>query len=130
MYIVFVFQVLFTLVLATEPVIHAVLQDTAIYPQKVYGYQILTMIALFLAWSGSIRLLFLERNKALPTIPTRGHGLVLLMLWTLALIKEHLPLISWWSNRYWWNIKGCVYLFISNYCNEFKKKIYFMKYRY
>ncbi|XP_076095202.1 ATP-binding cassette sub-family B member 6-like isoform X2 [Mytilus galloprovincialis] len=64
------------------------------------------MIALFLAWSGSIRLLFLERNKALPTIPTRGHGLVLLMLWTLALIKEHLPLISWWSNRYWWNIKG------------------------
>ncbi|XP_071158913.1 ATP-binding cassette sub-family B member 6-like [Mytilus edulis] len=102
----FIFQVLFTLVLATEPVIHAVLQDTAIYPQKVYGYQILTMIALFLAWSGSIRLLFLERNKALPTIPTRGHGLVLLMLWTLALIKEHLPLISWWSNRYWWNIKG------------------------
>ncbi|XP_076095199.1 ATP-binding cassette sub-family B member 6-like isoform X1 [Mytilus galloprovincialis] len=102
----FTCQVLFTLVLATEPVIHAVLQDTAIYPQKVYGYQILTMIALFLAWSGSIRLLFLERNKALPTIPTRGHGLVLLMLWTLALIKEHLPLISWWSNRYWWNIKG------------------------
>ncbi|XP_063421538.1 ATP-binding cassette sub-family B member 6-like isoform X1 [Mytilus trossulus] len=102
----FIFQVLFTLVLATEPVIHAVLQDTAIYPQKVYGYQILTMIALFLAWSGSVRLLFLERNKALPTIPTRGHGLVLLMLWSLALIKEHLPLISWWSNRYWWNIKG------------------------
>ncbi|XP_063421541.1 ATP-binding cassette sub-family B member 6-like isoform X2 [Mytilus trossulus] len=64
------------------------------------------MIALFLAWSGSVRLLFLERNKALPTIPTRGHGLVLLMLWSLALIKEHLPLISWWSNRYWWNIKG------------------------
>ncbi|XP_052096189.1 ATP-binding cassette sub-family B member 6-like [Mytilus californianus] len=102
----FTFQVLFSLILATEPVIHAVLQDTAIFPQKVYGYQILTMIALFLAWCGSIRLLFLERNKALPTIPTRGHGLVLLMLWTLALIKEHLPLISWWSNRYWWNIKG------------------------
>lgn len=98
-------QVLFSLILATEPVIHTVLQDTTIQPQKVYGYQILVMISLFLAWSGSIKLLFLERNRALPTIPTRGHGLVLLMLWSLGLIKEHLPFISWWSNRYWWKLK-------------------------
>lgn len=101
----FTFQVLLALILATEPVIHAVLLDTAIEPLKLYGYQLLSMLALFIAWSGSVRLLFLERNKALPTIPTRGHGLVLLMLWTFALIKEHLPLVSWWSKKYWWYLK-------------------------
>jgi hypothetical protein len=39
----FFLQVLFSLILATEPVIHTVLQDASIQPQKVYGYQILAI---------------------------------------------------------------------------------------
>ena len=101
----FSFQVLFTSVLILEATIHVVMQDVSIQPLGVRGFEILNAVALVLAWTGSCRLLFLERNKALPTIPTRGHGLVLLMFWTFAVIKESVAFVSWPSSYWWWSLE-------------------------
>ncbi|KAK3108532.1 hypothetical protein FSP39_010045 [Pinctada imbricata] len=102
----FTIQILLTFILAVEAVINAILYDTSINEQVVYGYDLLTCLALLYAWCASMRLLFLERGQVLPSIPTRGHGLVLLVYWTLAFVKENLPFISWWSPDYWWNLES------------------------
>lgn len=100
----YVFQYLFTIILISEAVIHVILQDTSIAPQNVAGYQLLTVLVLVVGWMGSLKVLSLERNRALPTIPTRGHGLVLLMFWSLAFLKENLAFVSWWSHQWWWHL--------------------------
>ena len=101
----FSIQILLTFVLAMESIINAILYDTSINEQIVYGYEVFTCLALLYSWCASMRLMFLERGKVLPSIPTRGHGLVLLVFWSLAFVKENLPFVSWWSPDYWWHLK-------------------------
>ncbi|XP_056002863.1 ATP-binding cassette sub-family B member 6-like [Ostrea edulis] len=102
----FTLQVMLTFILMLEVVIHAILLDTSIPDQSVAGYQLFTALSLLYCWMTSIRLMFYERRQMLPSIPTRGHGLILLVFWSLVFIKENLPFISWWSDSYWWSLKG------------------------
>lgn len=102
----FTLQVMVTFVLMLEAVMHVVLSDTSIGDQVVGGYQVLSMLAMLYAWTASVRLMFYERRRMLPSIPTRGHGLILLVFWTLVFVKENLPFISWWSSSYWWKLNG------------------------
>ncbi|XP_061179768.1 ATP-binding cassette sub-family B member 6-like [Saccostrea echinata] len=102
----FTLQVMLSFILMLEAVIHTILCDTSIRDQTVAGYQVFTAIALVYCWIASIRLLFYERRQMLPSIPTRGHGLILLVFWSLVFIKENLSFISWESSNYWWSLKG------------------------
>ncbi|CAI9547650.1 unnamed protein product [Staurois parvus] len=54
------------------------------------------------AWAFSIWLLHLERTRALERERSRGHGVVLLLLWALAFAAENLAFISWQSPHWWW----------------------------
>ena len=97
-----VLQTFLTVMLMIEALSHVVTQDMMKGNSNVSGIEILTFLCLFFAWGGTLRLLSLERKRMLPSIPTRGHGLVLLIFWTLAFLRENLAFISWWSHSWWW----------------------------
>lgn len=42
-----------------------------------------------------------ERYYLLPSVPTRGHGLVLLLFWTLAFIGENLTFVNMKQDDWW-----------------------------
>ena len=96
-------QTFLTVLLMLESLAHIVTKDlTKGNAKSIAGVDLLTFLCLFFAWGGSLRLLALERKRMLPSIPTRGHGLVLLIFWTLAFLRENLAFISWWSHSWWW----------------------------
>ena len=97
-----VFQTFLTVMLMIEAGSHIVTQDLTKGNSNLTGIELLTFLCLFLAWGGTLRLLSLERKHMLPSIPTKGHGLVLLAFWTLAFLRENLAFISWWSHSWWW----------------------------
>lgn len=52
----------------------------------------------------SICLVHIERHFLLPSIPTGGHGLVLLLFWTLVFINENLTFINMKHSDWWFNL--------------------------
>ena len=56
----------------------------------IYIYMILAASFTILTYPVSLVILLLERRRQLPSIPTRGHGFVLLLFWTLAFANENL----------------------------------------
>ncbi|KAK7473352.1 hypothetical protein BaRGS_00035400 [Batillaria attramentaria] len=99
-------QVSFSMLMVLEAMVHMILQNVELYDRVLYGYQVLAACAFVMAYLTSLRLIFLERNNALPSIPSRGHGLLLLLFWALALIRENLAFVSWWSSEWWWSLKS------------------------
>uniref|UniRef100_A0A1I8QBP0 ATP-binding cassette sub-family B member 6 n=1 Tax=Stomoxys calcitrans TaxID=35570 RepID=A0A1I8QBP0_STOCA len=71
----------------------------------VYGYMILSTCFICVAYPMSIYLVIKERWYQLPSLPTRGHGLVLLLFWTLAFINESLAFINLRHEDWWFNLK-------------------------
>ncbi|CAG0907147.1 unnamed protein product, partial [Cyprideis torosa] len=69
----------------------------------IYGYMVLSLASTAVAWPLALLLLTQERRSILPTIPTPGHGLVLLVFWTITLVKENLAFINI-KNVHWWFI--------------------------
>lgn len=56
----------------------------------------------------------------LPSVPTRGHGLVLLLFWTLAFIGENLTFVNLKQDDWWFNFttlkdKVEMSLFVARY---------------
>ena len=98
----FYFQIILSLVMAMESVVRFILQLIVIGNKTVYIYNIVSLCFMVLAWSITIMLVLLERRCVLPSISTRGHGLVLLVFWTTAFIVENLALVSWFSEEWWW----------------------------
>ncbi|KAM9305250.1 ATP-binding cassette sub-family B member 6 [Gastrophryne carolinensis] len=70
--------------------------------EVIYGYMIVHGCLTAGAWAFSIWLLQLERTRALERERSRGHGVVLLLLWALAFAAENLAFISWQSPHWWW----------------------------
>ena len=98
-------QFLMSLLLLTETLIHIILLDTVIGQKQVYGYQLYASLADGIAWLFSIKLLFLERDRALPSANYRGHGPALLVFWTLVFIKETMYFLSWNNPTFYWQLK-------------------------
>ena len=69
--------------------------------KHVYGYEWLSLAVNLIVWPLSMRLVILERYYQLPTPPSNGHGLVLLVFWTLAFVGENLTFINL-RNETWW----------------------------
>lgn len=49
----------------------------------------------------SAKLVLMERNSLLPSMPARGHGLVLLIFWILIFTADNLTFITI-KKQYWW----------------------------
>ncbi|KAG4075106.1 hypothetical protein HA402_013501 [Bradysia odoriphaga] len=73
---------------------------------KVYGFMILAVALTCFAYPFSICLLVKERNYLLPSTPTRGHGLVLLIFWSLVFIVENLSFINMRHEDWWFHWHG------------------------
>ncbi|KAK2158020.1 hypothetical protein NP493_1828g00001 [Ridgeia piscesae] len=95
-------QMSLTIAMAMEAVLHVVLQVTVIEPHKAYPYQILVAAFMAVAWPMAAIVTSLERRRMLPSIPTRGHGLVLLLFVTIAFAAENIAFLSWYSSLWWW----------------------------
>lgn len=72
----------------------------------------------------SAKLILMERNSLLPSIPARGHGLVLLIFWILVFFSENVVFITI-KNKDWWlllhtSVNFYAYKFIFNYIHIIK----------
>ncbi|KAH8307650.1 hypothetical protein KR044_007307, partial [Drosophila immigrans] len=76
-------------------------QDSA-----VYGYMILYTCVVCFSYPFCICLIVKERHYQLPSLPTRGHGLILLLFWTLALINEALAIVNMGNEDWWFHLKN------------------------
>ncbi|XP_022219589.1 ATP-binding cassette sub-family B member 6, mitochondrial [Drosophila obscura] len=72
----------------------------------VYGYMIYSTAVVCFAYPFCICLILKERFYQLPSVPTRGHGLILLLFWTLAFINESLAFINLRHEDWWFNLKS------------------------
>ncbi|XP_030375007.1 ATP-binding cassette sub-family B member 6, mitochondrial [Scaptodrosophila lebanonensis] len=70
-----------------------------------YGYMIFSTAFICFAYPFSIVLIRKERHFQLPSLPTRGHGLTLLLFWTLAFINESLAFINLRQEDWWFHLK-------------------------
>lgn len=66
----------------------------------VYGYEILDLVGNIVTWPICVALILVERRFQLPTSPGHGHGVILLLTWTLAFIFANLSLLS--VNQHEW----------------------------
>uniref|UniRef100_A0A1L8DUM0 ATP-binding cassette sub-family B member 6 n=1 Tax=Nyssomyia neivai TaxID=330878 RepID=A0A1L8DUM0_9DIPT len=78
---------------------------TAYFHNPVYGYMILNVILICITYPLCVVLLSKERHYLLPSLPTRGHGLVLLLFWTMIFITENLAFINMRQEGWWFNMK-------------------------
>jgi len=67
----------------------------------VYGYEILSLLSSCVVWPMSLGVLYVERWYQLPTSPSHGHGVVLLLTWTGCFVAENLAFLSM-DNQQWW----------------------------
>ncbi|KAK4322985.1 hypothetical protein Pmani_006291 [Petrolisthes manimaculis] len=94
-------QVVLSLLMVVMVSLRFILQATVIGDHTIYGYMIIYFACNVVCWPLSLRLIFLERHYLLPTVPTRGHGIVLLVFWTLVLVGENLAFLNL-RNEDWW----------------------------
>lgn len=97
-------QISITFLLPLLAIARLVLQATVLYDKVVYNYMILVLVLNIFLWPASIWIVIVERCYALPSIPTFGHSLGLLLFWTCAFIVENLSFLnlrneSWWFGR-------------------------------
>lgn len=61
------------------------------------------MLVMILVFPLSAKLILMERNSLLPSMPARGHGLILLIFWILVFISENVAFITMKKDD--WSIK-------------------------
>ncbi|XP_074659669.1 ATP-binding cassette sub-family B member 6-like isoform X2 [Tubulanus polymorphus] len=116
----FVLQMALAGVMAVESVVRVIMDVSELHAGTVYGFEIARACLRTAAWTVSICLVFKERRWLLPTIPTRGHGLVLLVFWGAAFLSENVAFVSWNSDLWWWDIKGIEFgLWLVRYISTF-----------
>lgn len=86
--------------------IRLILQSKVFYDEIIYGYMILNVCLYSLSFPIALYLLYLERHKALPSIPTRGHGLVLLVYWTSLFVAETLTFLNLQNEKWWFHLSS------------------------
>ncbi len=97
------------------------------FQTQFYGYLILTTGMTSISWIFSLILIYIESCKALPSIPTRGHGIILLVrfwiciwinkrtfvwftytfkiFWTTSFLTENLAFISFKGREWFWKME-------------------------
>lgn len=59
------------------------------------------MLTMVFVFPLSAKLILMERNSLLPSMPARGHGLVLLIFWILVFSSENLTFITIKREKWW-----------------------------
>lgn len=101
----YLLQMFLTMLLSVIIIIKFVLQVLLINHGVVYGYMVFSTVAMSLVYPFSAILILVERNYLLPSLPTRGHGLVLLLFWTFMFISENLMFINLHRNDWWTHLQ-------------------------
>ncbi|KAG8212741.1 hypothetical protein J437_LFUL019677, partial [Ladona fulva] len=55
-----------------------------------------------IAFTMSLVVMRVERKYMLPSVPTRGHGIVLLIFWTSVFVSENLSFLNLNREKEWW----------------------------
>lgn len=97
-------QILCHIFLPLFAFIRLVLQSEVFYDEIVYGYMILGACLYSISFPFALYVLYLERHKALPSTPTRGHGLVLLVYWTALFVFENLTFLNLQNEKWWFHL--------------------------
>ena len=97
----FIVQVATAVILTLLPIVECFVQLYLVHDGVLYGYLILYTVGNMIVWPLSLHLLHLERNALLPSIPARGHGLILLIFWTLTFVAQNLAFLNM-KNEDWW----------------------------
>ncbi|XP_055382826.1 ATP-binding cassette sub-family B member 6 [Condylostylus longicornis] len=71
----------------------------------IYGFMIFSTILTTISFSLSVALVRKERYYLLPSVPTRGHGFILLLFWTMLFIVENLSFVNMRHEDWWFNLK-------------------------
>ncbi|XP_037068889.1 ATP-binding cassette sub-family B member 6, mitochondrial-like [Pollicipes pollicipes] len=127
----FKLQVAVTLLLALLALLRLLLQLLVLYGGRLAGFQVLSAVLGSMTWLLSLRLIMLERGFMLPTVPVRGHGLPLLLSWTLLLAGQAVMAVNVRSADWWFKLSstsdyvevtlyairlsGCLFLFLVGF---------------
>lgn len=68
---------------------------------SVEGHQLVWALCLAPAWFLAVLVTRLERHWALPSVPTHGHGLPLLLFWAAGVVHEALAFLGLHSPHWW-----------------------------
>ena len=98
----FGFQIFLSILMSLQYIVKFGLQTKVTEPKQIFGYMILSTVFYVCAWPISVVIIMLERKRQLPSMPTRGHGLLVLLFYTLAFVNENLAFLSWFSKDWWW----------------------------
>ncbi|XP_022195861.2 ATP-binding cassette sub-family B member 6, mitochondrial [Nilaparvata lugens] len=96
------------------------LQVLLLNPGAIYGYMLIWTSVSVLIYPYSAVLIWLECNYHLPSVPPKGHGIILLVFWTLNFITENLTLLNlarhdWWFHPTKLSDKIEMALFVGRY---------------
>ncbi|XP_044763694.1 ATP-binding cassette sub-family B member 6 [Coccinella septempunctata] len=82
-----------------------ILQLTVLNDKNLYWYMIVSLVLTLLVFPYSLWILRVERHYMLPSIPTRGHGIVLLLFWTMVFVAENLSFLNLGKESWWFKLK-------------------------
>ncbi|KAL3311727.1 Homocysteine S-methyltransferase 1 [Cichlidogyrus casuarinus] len=74
------------------------------FGNATYGFALLEGIIIPISWIFILVTLITEHKTSLPSTPSRGHGLILLLCWLGNFVLINLPLISIESPSWWWRL--------------------------
>jgi len=100
----FLLQVVFTVLLTIHYVAFLLLRLFFLHNGALYIYMIVAASFTILTYPVSLVIILLERRRQLPSIPARGHGVVLLLFWTLAFANENLAFVSFFGRKWFWRL--------------------------
>ncbi|KAI2474120.1 ATP binding cassette (ABC) transporter subfamily B member [Diabrotica virgifera virgifera] len=86
-------------------IVRFILTATVYDDKHIYGYMIVSLVLTTFAFPFSLWVLKVELYNILPSVQTRGHGIVLLLFWTLAFISENLAFINLTQENWWFKLK-------------------------
>lgn len=98
------FQLFLLVLLPILASVRFVLEGFVFEGAQVYGFMIVSVCVTLFMYPYSILLLVKERYYQLPSLPTRGHGLVLLLFWTLLFIAQNVVFVNLNYEKAWFNL--------------------------
>ncbi|XP_053680599.1 ATP-binding cassette sub-family B member 6 [Anopheles nili] len=114
------FQLFLLVVMPLLTVTRFVLEGFFFEGARVYGFMILSVLVALFVYPFSIVLLVKERYYLLPSVPTHGHGLVLLIFWTMVFVVQNAAFINLNYQHGWFRLdtlqdKVEFVMFVSRY---------------
>ncbi|XP_055303857.1 ATP-binding cassette sub-family B member 6 [Sitodiplosis mosellana] len=94
-------QLFLLTIIPSLAVLRFILESFLFPDAHLYGYTILASSLTCISFLFSIWLVLKERFYLLPSVPTRGHGLVLLIFWTLVFVNENISVMNLKKEQWW-----------------------------